>query len=222
MKRILMALMVASVFCSLTLAQQKTTILKDSIGKAKITITQTQSGKQSDSKSSSITVSSADNDSAFVAEFSDTPDDSTYIGDASDSADSYGNDFSFLDKLGSSDVGAAIWLVAVILIIIFSFPLFVVFIAFYFRYKSRKARYKLVEQALAAGQPIPEGVFKETMNLDTRSKGVKNICLGIGLFIFLWALTTSFAMGCIGLLIMFTGIGQYLVARNQKPTDEQR
>ena len=219
MKRILMALMVASVFCSLALAQQTTTILKDSIGKAKITVTKTEPGK----KGGSVTVSSADNDSVFVAEFSDTPDDSTYVNDDSDTADTHGNNFDFLNELENSDAGvAAITMVAVILIIIFSFPLFVVFIAFYFRYKSRKARYKLVEQALAAGQPIPEGVFKETMNLDTRTKGIKNICLGIGLFIFLWALTSSFAMGCIGLLVMFTGIGQYLVAPKQKPTDEQR
>lgn len=219
MKRILMALMVASVCCSLTLAQQTTTILKDSIGKAKITVTTTKPDK----KGGSVTVSSADNDSVFIAEFSDTPDDSTYVSDGSDSADTDKSKFDILDKLENSDAGvAAITMVAVILIITFSFPLFVVFIAFYFRYKSRKARYKLVEQALAAGQPIPEGVFKETMNLDTRSKGIKNTCLGIGLFIFLWALTSSFAMGCIGLLIMFTGIGQYLVARNQKSIDEQR
>lgn len=219
MKRILMTLMVAFVCCSLALAQQTTTILKDSISKAKITVTTTKPDK----KGGSVTVSSADNDSVFVAEFSDTPDDSSYVSDGSDTTDTYESKLDFLNELSNSGAGAAaITLVAVILIIIFSFPLFVIFIAFYFRYRSRKARYKLVEQALSAGQPIPEGVFKETMNLDTRTKGIKNICLGIGLFIFLWALTDSFAMGCIGLLIMFTGIGQYLVALNQKPTDEQR
>lgn len=219
MKRILMALMVASIFCSLILAQQTTTILKDSIGKAKITVTTTKPDK----KGSSVTVSSADNDSVFVAEFSDTPDDSSYVSDGSDTTDTYESKLDFINELNSSGASAAaITLVAVILIIIFSFPLFVVFIAFYFRYRSRKARYKLVEQALAAGQPIPEGVFKETMNLDTKEKGIKNICLGTGLFIFLWALTSSFAMGCIGLLIMFTGVGQYLVARSKKPTDEQQ
>lgn len=219
MKRILTALMVASVFCSLALAQQKTTIAKDSIGKIKITVTKTEPDK----KGGSITVSSADNDSVYVAEYTDTPDDSTYVSDNSDSVDTYGSKFDFLNELDNSNVGAAaITMVAVILIIIFSFPLFVVFIAFYFRYRSRKARYRLVEQALAAGQPIPEGVFKESLNLDTKEKGIKNICLGIGLFIFLWALTTSFAMGCIGLLIMFTGVGQYLVARLKQPTDERK
>lgn len=220
MKRILMALMVASVFCSQVLAQQKTTIYKDSIaiGKAKITVTQTKSS----SPSKPVTVSSADNDTAVIAEYTDTPDDSTYVGYNYTSGNTYQNDFDFLDKLTDSNIKAGLAITATVLIIIFGFPLFVIFIAFYFRYRSRKARYKLVEQALAAGQPIPEGVFKESLNLDTKEKGIKNMCLGTGLFIFLWALTSSFAMGCIGLLIMFTGLGQYLVARNKKPTDEQK
>ena len=220
MKRILMALMVASVFCSQVLAQQKTTIYKDSIGigKAKITVTQTRTS----SPSKPVTVSSADNDTAVIAEYTDTPDDSTYVGYSYTSGSTYQNDFDFLDKLTDSNIKAGIAIVSTILIIVFAFPLFIIFIAFYFRYRSRKARYKLVEQALAAGQPIPDGVFKESLNLDTKEKGIKNMCLGTGLFIFLWALTSSFAMGCIGLLIMFTGLGQYLVARNKKPTDEQK
>lgn len=217
MKRILMALMVASAFCSLALAQQTKTILKDSIGKGTITVTTTKSASQS----KPVTVSSADNDTIDVAEYTDTPDDSTYVYD-SNSVDSYQNDFDYFDKLSDSSIKAGITIGAIILIIIFSFPLFVIFIAFYFRYRSRKARYKLVEQALAAGQPIPEGVFKESLNLDTKEKGIKNMCLGAGLFIFLWALTSSFAMGCIGLLILFTGLGQYLVARSKQPTNEQK
>lgn len=217
MKRILTALMVASVFCSLTLAQQTRTILKDSIGKGSITITTTKSASQS----KPVTVSSADNDTIVVAEYTDTPDDSTYVYDSS-SVDTFQGDFDFFDKFSDLSVTAGITLAAIILIIIFSFPLFVVFIAFYFRYRSRKARYRLVEQALAAGQPLPEGVFKESLNLDTKEKGIKNMCLGAGLFIFLWALTSSFAMGCIGLLILFTGLGQYLVARSKQSTDERK
>lgn len=217
MKRILIALMVASAFCSLALAQQTRTILKDSIGKGSITITTTKPASQS----KPVTVSSADNDTIVVAEYTDTPDDSTYVYDSS-SVDTYQSDFDFLDKLDNSSVTAGITLAAIVLIIIFSFPLFVIFIAFYFRYRSRKARYRLVEQALAAGQPLPEGVFKESLNLDTKEKGIKNMCLGTGLFIFLWALTNSFAMGCIGLLILFTGLGQYLVARSKQSTDERK
>lgn len=192
MKRILIALIMASIFCSLTLAQTATTILKDS---------------------------------AEEVEFIDTPDDSTYVSvsDQFSNQNHQHNDWSNLfEKYPNAAINGGIAMAAITLGIVFAFPLFIIFIAFYFRYKNRKARYKIVEQALAAGQPIPEGLFKESLNLDTRSKGIKNICLGIGLFIFLWAITNSFGVGTIGLLILFTGIGQWLVARNQNPTDEQR
>ena len=47
------------------------------------------------------------------------------------------------------------------IIAVFGFPVFILFIIFFFRYKNRKARYRLVEQALAAGQPLPEDFLKE-------------------------------------------------------------
>lgn len=114
--------------------------------------------------------------------------------------------------------GALIPLIA--LILCFGFPLFVIFIVFFFRYKNRKAKYRLIEQTIAAGRPLPPDFFKsdvvkEMAISDIRSKGIKNIFLGIGLFIFLWAITTEFSIGCIGLLIMFTGFGQVVISYTQ-------
>lgn len=40
--------------------------------------------------------------------------------------------------------------------------------------------------------------------------------VGIGLFIFLWAITDEFGLGCIGLLIMFTGFGQLVIYYTQQ------
>lgn len=94
----------------------------------------------------------------------------------------------------------------------FAFPVIVVFLAFYFQYRNRKQRYRLAEKALEAGQPIPEEFIKrETGDKNTLNKGIGNVFTGIGLFIFLWAITHTFAIGCIGLLIMFTGIGQVII-----------
>lgn len=94
--------------------------------------------------------------------------------------------------------------------------LYIVFIIFFFRYKNRKAKYRLVEQALASGQPLPENLFKEADSTDIRSKGIKNVFVGIGLFIFLWAITEEFGLGCIGLLVMFTGFGQLVIYYTQQ------
>lgn len=216
MKRILIALMVAITFCSVSFAQKKNTIYKDSTGNVKITISKTEPKE----------------DSVYTPEYTDTAEDGVTV--ESESTDSYDSsyddafDYSGISGEGlslfksvSDAASAGISFAFFVLLLVFGFPIFVIFITFYFRYKSRRERYKLVEKAIAAGQPIPEGILKESLNTDTQAKGIKNMCLGVGLFIFLWAITDSFALGCIGLLIMFTGLGQWLVARNQHPTDKQ-
>lgn len=104
------------------------------------------------------------------------------------------------------------------IVFIFGLPLLIIFVIFFFRYKNRKAQYRLAEQALASGQPLPEHFFKEAAaaQTDIRSKGINNIFMGIGLFIFLWAITGEFGLGCIGLLIMFTGFGQLVIYYTQQ------
>ncbi len=105
------------------------------------------------------------------------------------------------------------------IVFIFGLPLFIIFVVFFFRYKNRKAKYRLAEQALASGQQLPENFFKEAAATDIRSKGINNIFVGIGLFIFLWAITGEFGLGCIGLLIMFTGFGQLVIYYTQQSKD---
>ena len=108
------------------------------------------------------------------------------------------------------------------IIFVFGLPALLIFIIFYFRYKNRKAKYRLAEQALAAGQQLPPEFFKEAENKDLRSRGIKNIFLGLGLFIFLWALTGEFGLGCIGLLILFTGFGQVIIYYTQPEREDGR
>lgn len=123
MKRIIIALMVAVTFCSLAMAQNPT-------------ITQ-------DNKNSS--------DSTIVTEYTDIVDSSTVDTDYQSSSFDFGNEFPFNIDKGAINGGILTGLVVIILI--FGFPFFIVFIAFYFRYKNRKAKYRLMEQALATGQP---------------------------------------------------------------------
>ena len=98
----------------------------------------------------------------------------------------------------------------------FGFPVFILFVIFFFRYKNRKARYRLAEQALAAGQPLPAEFIRENKTVDSRSQGIKNTFTGIGLFIFLWAITGEFGIGAIGLLVTFMGIGQWIIGSKQQ------
>ena len=106
------------------------------------------------------------------------------------------------------------------IIAVFGFPVFILFIIFFFRYKNRKARYRLAEQALATGQPLPADFIRENKPADPCSQGIKNTFTGIGLFIFLWAITGEFGIGTIGLLVAFMGIGQWIIGYKQKQNPE--
>lgn len=127
-------------------------------------------------------------------------------------------------EFDSNDVNKST--VAIIgIVAVFGLPAIIILSFFYFRYKNRKAMYRLAEQAIASGQPLPQNFFNEAQksaNGDLRTKGINSICVGIGLFVLLWALTGEFGLGCIGLLIMFMGFGKlisyYLSEQNR--TDE--
>lgn len=160
-------------------------------------------------------------DTTVVAEYEDVVD------ETSASSNHNAVDFDRNDRF-SFDTDFAEDIIIPIVAIIFgcSIPVLIVFFAFFFRYKNKQAKYKLVEQALASGQPLPEGIFKDMAEVDTRSKGIKNTFTGLGLFIFLWAITGSLGIGCIGLLIMLMGVGQWVTSlkRNdkQQPTNEEK
>ena len=196
MKNFLLALMVVLTTCTLAVAQ--TTVVRDSIGTA-VTV---------------IGVDTADADSADVNANSSNV--STTHGKASFTFDSDDSDFPFHNV----SAGGGILVAIIAIIAVFGFPVFILFVIFFFRYKNRKARYRLAEQALAAGQPLPAEFIRENKTVDSRSQGIKNTFTGIGLFIFLWAITGEFGIGAIGLLVMFMGLGQWLIGYKQHANEE--
>lgn len=127
----------------------------------------------------------------------------------------FGDSFS-----GGLGTGEVISIVAIFCV--FGMPVVIVFLAFFFKYKNKRAKYKLAEQALAAGQPIPQEFYSGAKENGVQQKGITNTFTGIGLFIFLWAITGEFSIGCIGLLVMFTGLGQIVVHYTQKNKEEDR
>ena len=111
-------------------------------------------------------------------------------------------------------------MVFIAIILFFLLPIIIIFLAFYFHNRNRRERYRLLEQSLATGKPLPDSIVRETMKLDTESKGIKNMCLGIGLFFFFWLLLHSIGIASIGILVFFSGLGQYLVARKNRPSKD--
>lgn len=102
-------------------------------------------------------------------------------------------------------------------------PVLIIFFIFWYRHKDKQAQYRLAEKALENGKDIPEGLFKEVQEpSNILAKGLKNSFLGLGLGIFLWALTGEFGLGCIGFMVMFMGIGQIVIHYTQKPSDKNK
>jgi hypothetical protein len=95
-------------------------------------------------------------------------------------------------------------LVLVILLCIFGLPLILLFILLLLIFRRRKTN-----------APVNTPTATETQDASTTdrtlfNKGVKNICLGIGLAIFLGIWMGDFGVG-IGILIVCIGIGELLV-----------
>ena len=157
-----------------------------------------------------IGVDTADTDSTEVDANSSNI--STGHGKASFTFESDDDDFPF----HGFGINGGILVAIISIIAVFGFPVFILFVIFFFRYKNRKARYRLAEQALAAGQPLPAEFIRENKTVDSRSQGIKNTFTGIGLFIFLWAITGEFGIGAIGLLVTFMGIGQWIIGSKQQ------
>lgn len=209
MKRIILALIAALALCSLVQAKNRTVTENDSQGNRKRVI------ELRDTLIDGNTVT-------------DTLSIMTYEGSSPDNGKSWKHDsnnsgWNWGFGLDGNTSETIISVTAIIFI--FGLPLLIVFTVFFFNYKNRKAKYRLAEQALASGQPLPEDFFKNAeKGGDIRSKGINNVFIGIGLFIFLWSITGNFGVGCVGLLIMFTGFGQLVIYYTQesKKNDKKR
>lgn len=213
MKNFLLALMVILTTCTLAIAQNNTTVVQDSVGNVKISV---KKSSKANANNTAVTVVGVD---AMDADSTDIDADSSSVshGSASFSINTDDDDFPFYD-FENAVSGLLIPIIAIISV--FGSPVLILFIVFFFRYKNRKARYRLAEQALATGQPLPADFIRENKPADPCSQGIKNTFTGIGLFIFLWAITGEFGIGTIGLLVAFMGIGQWIIGNKQKQNSE--
>ena len=212
MKRIILGLMVAMLFCTLAQGKNRTVTENDSLGNKKRVIELRDTVINGNAVTDTLSIMSYEN-----SENTDTDDSS---GNWKHHQSGMNWDIPGFDFSNSVTAGMLVAITAIVFV--FGLPLVIIFLIFFFRYKNRKAKYRLAEQALASGQPLPDNFFKQVEIDSTYNKGIKNIFTGIGLFIFLWAITGEFGLGCIGLLIMFTGFGQLVIHYSQQKKNEER
>lgn len=202
MKRIILGLMLAMMFCALLQGANRTVTENDGQGNKKRVIELRDTVINGETVTDTLSIMTYENS----ADSDDAPEKwRTRHGS--------GMEWNGFD-LGTKTSETVIAVTAIVFV--FGLPSLILFIVFFFRYKNRKAKYRLAEQALANGQQLPDNFFKEAAPKDIRSKGINNIFVGIGLFIFLWAITEEFSLGCIGLLVMFTGFGQLVIYYTQQ------
>ena len=114
----------------------------------------------------------------------------------------------------------------IVLLLLFSSPIVITALILWFRHKNKKAKYKIISEALAAGKDLPKEFFEDpSKSTDTKvvlSKGIKNACLGIGLTIMLWCITEERGTASIGILEFFIGIGQVITAYATREKEENK
>lgn len=209
MKRLILALIATLTLCSLVQAKNRTVTENDAQGNKKRVIELRDTTINGRLVTDTLSIMTYEDSSAAKDEGKNWK----------HSSNGWGLDFGLDGNTSETIISVTA------IIFVFGLPLLIVFIVFFFNYKNRKAKYRLAEQALASGQQLPEDFFKNVEKTeDIRTKGIKNVFTGIGLFIFLWAITSNFSIGCVGLLIMFTGFGQLVIYYTQesKKNDKER
>lgn len=105
-------------------------------------------------------------------------------------------------------------IVFIVLFGIFILPIILIIVILYFIYKGRKAKYDAYKSIAESGQALPEEELRKMSepitDRDMFNKGVKNICLGIGLAVLLGIIMGDFGVG-IGILVVCIGVGELLV-----------
>lgn len=204
MKRIILGLMFAMAFCTLMQGKRVTVTENDARGTKKLVIELRDTVVNGKKQMDTLSIMTYENGNEKAGEDTGRKDGWVW------------SDIDFNGRVSETVIAVTAIVFAL------GMPVFIVFVVFFFRYKNRKAKYRLAEQALASGQQLPENLFKKVTETDIRGKGINNIFVGIGLFIFLWAITGRFAIGCIGLLIMFTGFGQLVIFYSQQKRDGEK
>lgn len=151
MKNFLLALMVVLTTCTLAVAQ--TTVVRDSIGKVKVTVTKDNKANTNNTAVTVIGVDTADADSADVNANSSNV--STTHGKASFTFDSDDSDFPFHNV----SAGGGILVAIIAIVAVFGFPVFILFVIFFFRYKIGKHVIALPNRHL-----LPANRFRQSLS----------------------------------------------------------
>lgn len=123
------------------------------------------------------------------------------------------NLIAYLTTIGVGGVIVAIFFVILCLLTVFS-PVILIAVILYLLVRRKRERYRIIEKAMETGQPIPDELRRtETMSSDMLwRRGIRNASIGLGIVALALCMWSDF-VGGVGLVILFYGLGQAVIAR---------
>ena len=156
MKNFLLALMAILTTCTLAIAQNNTTIKHDSVGNVKISV---KKGSKANTNNTAVTVIGVDTADADSAEIDDDSN-SVSHGSTCFSIDTDSDDFPFNKIENTIDGGILLAIVAIVAV--FGLPVFILFVIFFFRYKTGRHATALPNRHLPPGSRYPRTLSAKT------------------------------------------------------------
>jgi len=122
-----------------------------------------------------------------------------------------------MSGLDGDSLAGMLFVLAVLFILFVLSPVLVLFVLFYFIYKNRKERIRLAEKAMESGQAIPDNLLPEKVPTPDSvwQKGIRQLCLGVGLMVFLGYTAGEIGFG-VGVLVACIGLGNILIAKRSR------
>jgi len=120
---------------------------------------------------------------------------------------------NLLSSIDGEDLAGMVFVLCIVAIMFLLAPVMIIAAIFYFINKGRKDKLKLAQMAIQNGQPIPEPLIREqpVLGVNPYRGGITQICLGIGLMVFLGMIIGKLGFG-IGALVFFIGLGKLIIA----------
>ena len=135
--------------------------------------------------------------------------------------DDYDDPISWLESfttvsLGFGGIMLAILVVLLVFLVLLS-PIIIIAIVLRYMIRRHNDQVTLAEKAMETGTPIPDELMPVDKQSDDylRRRGIRNICIGIGMAIMFGIWDASMLEG-VGFLVLCYGIGQVLIARSSQ------
>lgn len=129
-----------------------------------------------------------------------------------------------VQSVGGRELTAMIIVLVVLVLLFIVAPLLLFILLFWLILRNRKTRLKMAEEARKEGNPLPSTDPIYTTSApptdEVRTRGIRQVCLGVGLMILLGQMAGKIGF-CLGVLVLCIGIGNLLIWRSSQNKNQE-